>query len=194
MRSKTKRRLVVLVAAGVLLLGYIAAGPFIAVDSIRGAIKAQNTAELARHVDFPMLRANLKAQFDDYLARRAGPDVQSSIFGAFGVRIASGVAAGSVDAMVTPAGLGAMLGGRTLWHRVSGAGMVDGDTYQHAPPPDPFEGATYGFESPARFTATVRNDDGEPMVFVLTRDGLRWKLSDVRLPLEPPGASPQPAR
>lgn len=191
MRSETKKWPMVLVVAGVLLLGYIAAGPFIAVHSIRGAIKAQNTADLARHVDFPMLRANLKVQLDDYVVRRAGPDVQSNIFGAFGVRIASGIAAGSVDAMVTPAGLGAMLGGRTLWHRVSGGGMVDGDAYQHAPPPDPLEDATYGFESPARFTATVRNDDGEPVVFVLTRDGLRWKLSDIRLPLAPPGGPPQ---
>ncbi len=30
---------------------------------------------------------------------------------------------------------------------------------------------------------TMPDENGKPMVFVLTRDGLRWKLSDVRLPL-----------
>jgi hypothetical protein len=28
----------------------------------------------------------------------------------------------------------------------------------------------------------VSDDDGRPMVFVMTRDGMRWKLSDIRLP------------
>ena len=51
------------------------------------------------------------------------------------------------------------------------------------PPPDPLRDASYRFESPSRFTATVRNADGDPVVFVLTRDGLRWKLTDIQLPL-----------
>jgi hypothetical protein len=29
----------------------------------------------------------------------------------------------------------------------------------------------------------VHDDSGRPLVFVLTRDGLRWKLSDIRLPM-----------
>lgn len=172
--------LVVLVLA--LLIGFAAAGPFVAVNAIRDAVRTQDTAKLARHVDFASLRASLKAQLDDYVVRRAGPELQSNIFGAIALRIASGIAAGSVDAMVTPAGLGAMLGGRNLWHRVSGAG-VGGDSYRHAPPPDPLKDPDYGFESPSRFTATVRDENGQPVVFVLTRDGFRWKLSDVRLRL-----------
>jgi hypothetical protein len=177
-----KKWMALLVAVLVLLLGYLAAGPFLTVNAIRDAVKAQDSAALSRHVDYPALRASLKAQLDDYVVRRAGPGAQSSLLGALAVRIASGVAAGSVDAMVTPAGLGAMLEGRELWHRASGGGIAD-DSYQHVPPPDPLENATYGFESPSRFTATVHDEDGDPLVFVLTRDGLRWKLSDIRLPL-----------
>ena len=52
-----------------------------------------------------------------------------------------------------------------------------------APPRDLLENAEYRFQSPSRFTATVRNADGDPVVFVLTRQGLAWKVSDVRLPL-----------
>ena len=171
------------VALPLLLLAYVAAGPFLTVNAIREAVKSQNTAELSRHVDFPALRSNLKLQLDDYLVRRAGPEVQANAFGAIALRIASGMATGTVDAMVTPAGLAAMMGGRTLWHRVGG----DPRAVSYAPPADPLEGARYRFESPSRFTATVLDESGEPVVFVLTRKGFGWKLSDVRLPLATPG-------
>ena len=39
------------------------------------------------------------------------------------------------------------------------------------------------YESPSRFTATVLDEDGKPMVFVFKRNGLRWKLADIRLPI-----------
>jgi hypothetical protein len=59
---------------------------------------------------------------------------------------------------------------------------------EHAEAPearfDPLEGATYGYESASRFTATVQNADGVPIVFVFTRDALRWRLTDVRLPVD----------
>lgn len=177
-----KKWLALLVLAAVLLLGYVAAGPFLAYNAIREAVKAQDTAALAEHVDFPVLRGNLKAQIDDYVVRRAGPDMQSNVFGAFAVRVASGLAGGLVDTLVTPAGLAALLEGRSVWHRASGGGITD-NTYEHAPPADPLQEASYGFESLSRFTATVVDDDGEPVTFVLSRDGLDWNLTDIRLPL-----------
>ena len=117
-----KKWLALPVLAAVLLLGYAAAGPFLAYNGIREAVKAQDTAALAEHVDFPVLRGNLKARIDDYVVRRAGPGMQSNVFGAFAVRVASGLAGGLVDTLVTPAGLAALLEGRTVWHRASGGG------------------------------------------------------------------------
>ena len=179
-----KKMMAVAVLLGVLLLGYLVAGPFLAVNGIRDAIKAQDTAALAEHVDFPALRANLKAQLDDYVVRKAGAGAQSNLFGAIALRIASGVTGGTVDTMVTPAGLGALLEGRNLWHRASGGGISDTDSYANQPAPDPLKDARYGFESTSRFTATVVDNEGKPVTFVLARDGLRWKLNDIRLPLD----------
>lgn len=167
-----------------LLLGCVAAGPFLTVNAIRDAVQAQDMRKLSRHVDFPALRGSLKLQLDDYLVRRAGPDLQSSAFGAIALRIASGMASGTVEAMVTPAGLAAIMGGRNMWQRAGGGNeRID----RGAPAADPLQDAKYRFESPSRFTATVVDDSGQPVVFVLTRSGLAWKLSDVRLPLETPG-------
>lgn len=164
----------------VALLGYVAAGPWLTVRAIREAVKTEDASALARQVDFPALRASLKLQVNDRIVREAGAEAQSSLLGAFGLTVATGLAGGMVDAMVTPVGLGALMEGRKLWNR--GAGVAPpsrGDTSQQA---DPLRDPEYGFESASRFTATVTSDDGGPLVFVLTRQGLRWKLSDIRLP------------
>lgn len=176
----------------VALLAYVGAGPYLTVRAIRDAVEKQDASALSREVDFPALRTSLKAQLTDKLVREAGPDAQASALGSIGLRIAGGLIGGSVDAMVTPTGLGALMEGRKVWKRI-------GDGFAPPPPPPsatdnadsaiapaaprPFDGAAYRYESLSRFTATVRDDSGRPIVFVMTRDGLRWKLSDIRLPL-----------
>ena len=142
--------LVILVLVG----GYIAAGPFMTVNAIRTAVRDQDAAALSKHIDFPALRISFKQQLDDYLVRRTGPDVQSNVFGAIALRMASGATDGLVDAMATPAGLAALLEGRNFLHRLNGSRRSE-DPYTPASPRDPLEGATYAFESPSRFTATV---------------------------------------
>ena len=155
-----KKWIALIILVAVLLLGYLAAGPFIAYNAIREAVQAQDTAELAEHVDFPELRRNLKLQVDDYLVRKAGADVQSSLLGAFAMRIASGIAGGMVDTMVTPVGIGALMEGRSVWHRASGGGIVGEDSWDHAAPADPLQEPRYRLESLSRFTATVHDDQG----------------------------------
>lgn len=166
-----------------LLLGYVAAGPFLTVHAIRSAVKEGNTGELSKHVDFAAIRLSLKAQVDDYLVRRAGPEVQSNPFGAIGLSLAGSLAGTAVDAIATPMGIGAVLEGRKLLRRVDGSASRR-DAYQPVAPAEPLKELSYRFESPSRFTATVANADGDPVVFVLTRDGLSWTVTDVRLPLD----------
>ena len=94
--------------------------------------------------------------------------------------VATGLAGGLVDAMVTPTGLAAIMEGRKVWER---AGNV--------PPPsrggtsaasEPVPAPRLRFESFSRASATVSLDDGDELVLVLTRRGLEWRLSDIRLP------------
>lgn len=174
------------IALAVILLlalgGYVAAGPYLAINGIRTALAEQDTGKLEKHVDFPALRVSLKAQAEDALARRAGSDVQSSLFGAIALSVAGDVLGSGVDAMVTPLGIGALLQGRSMWKKSLGE-TVDGDTYGKPVPADPLKNAEHRYESPSRFTATVRDEDGRPVVFVFKRNGLHWKLADIRLPL-----------
>jgi hypothetical protein len=165
------------------LLAWTAAGPYMTVHAIRDAVEARDSAALSRQVDFPALRSSLKAQLGDRIAREAGAGAQDNPFVAFGLAVANGLAGGLVDAMVTPAGLGAMMEGRRTWDRATGLPPPGSDEARAAPRERPLHDAKYRFESLSRFTATVQDDEGRPVVFVMTRSGLRWKLSDIRLPL-----------
>lgn len=171
-----------LVLLGVCLLSiatYVASGPYRTVHAIRDAVQAQDAAALSKQVDFPALRASLKAQLSDRLVRSAGPDMQSSVFAAFGLRVANGLIDPAVDAMVTPMGLGAIMEGRKEWAYAS-AGFTRPDA--SAPASGTLQQIDSRFESPSRFTATMHDGSGTETVFVLTRSGLNWKLSDIRLP------------
>lgn len=161
---------------------YVVAGPYLAINGIRQALAEQDSGKLERHVDFAALRVSLKAQVEDHLARRAGSGVQSNLFGALALSVAGNFAGSAVDTMVTPLGVAAMLQGRGLWKKSLGE-TVDGDSYGKPVPADPLREAVRRYESPSRFTATVMDEDGKPMVFVFKRQGLRWKLADIRLPV-----------
>lgn len=156
---------------------YVAGGPYLTVRAIRRAVVAQDAAALARQVDFPALRASLKAQLDDRMVRTAGSDVQASPLGALGLTIAGAVAGTTVDAMVTPMGLGALMQGHILWKRFDDALSSSGAT-----PAEPLHDPTYQYQTVSRFVATTHDANGRPTDFVLTRHGLQWRLTDIRLP------------
>lgn len=178
-----KKWLVLLAFVVLALAAYVASGPYWTVRAIRHAIQAQDAAALADEVDFPALRASLKAQLGDRLVRKAGPAVQSNLFGAFGIRLAQGLTDAAVDSMVTPLGLGAVMEGRKEWLYASG-GFARTETSRppSASTREPLRDVDYRYESPSRVTATVRDAQGNATVLVLTRKGMQWRLSDIRLP------------
>jgi hypothetical protein len=176
------RRGLKIVAAGLLALvlgitAYVASGPYFAVRAIRAAVRDNDAAALAEQVDFPALRGSLKAQLQDRLVRSAGEDMQASAVGALGLSIAGRVIDGAVDTMVTPLGIGALMQGRVLASRFEDSiDPVDSEGAR-APKQD----VVYRYESPSRVTATLRTQAGTPVVMVLTRHGVSWRLSDLRL-------------
>ena len=164
------------------LLAYVAAGPFLTINAIRDAVQAEDSRALSKQVDFPALRQSLRLQLSDMLVREAGADVQSSLLGAIGLQLAGSAVGSGVDAMVNPVGLSALMRGRRIWSLAGGAPLLPaGD--DTAAQPDPLADAHYRYHSPSRFTATVRDDRDRPIEFVLTRQGLVWKLTDIRLPI-----------
>lgn len=175
--------LVLLVLLG--LAAWVAAGPFLTLRSIGDAVKQGDTRSLERHVDFPLVRSSVRAQLEDYVARRMADPTLPPQVRQIGAQVTSGVTGGIVDMLVTPAGIGAVLQGRSIVRRVMG---LPPETSTASAPRagtfDPLAGAEYRYEGTSRFTATVQNADGAPVVFVFSRDGLQWRLTDVRLPID----------
>lgn len=164
------------------LLAYVGAGPFLTMRNIRSAVERGDTRALAQLVDFPMVRASVHAQLEDYAARAAGESPAGNPLQRFAAQVTGALTGGVADALVTPAGIGALLQGRSVVRRVMGYSPEKSDPTQ--PQFDPLRGATYHYASASRFDATVRNADGVPIVFVFTREGARWRLTDIRLPVE----------
>ena len=171
-----------LLALLLVLAGLFFSGPYLTVRGLAQAIETRDTAKLDRYVDFPLLRANLRAQLNDYVVRQVGPEVQSNLLGALLLSASEKLTGTAVDAMATPTGIGALLEGHTLWKRASND-LESNDAYAAPRKPRPLRGAEHHFESLSRFTATTHTASGAPIVFVLQRFGLRWKLVDIRLPL-----------
>ncbi len=174
---------VIAVLALLVLLAWVAAGPWLAVRGIERAIAQRDAAALKRHVDFPRLRANLKAQFDDRIVRAVGDEVPSNLFGAAALAMAGGATGMAVDTLATPLGIAGLLQGHVLWQRASGR-TVGGDAWAATEPARPLRHARLRYESTSRFTGTVEHENGHATVFVLERQGLRWRLVDIRLPQE----------
>ena len=167
------------------IAGYVAAGPYLTVRAIKSALREQDAGALSEQVDFPALRASLKAQLLDAMVREAGDGVQANPLGAFALTMATGLVNATVEAMVTPVGLAGVMEGRKLWSNALDSFRRPTTDAQGAPvaAPEPLRDARYRYESLSRFTATVEDESGKPVVFVLRRDGLNWKLADIRLPL-----------
>lgn len=181
MQKSMKTLLITAAIVAALLLGYVAAGPYLAINGIRKALETQDVSALERHVDFPALRVNMKAHLEDYIARQGGGLAESGgLLGALGLQVAGGLGGAAVDAMVTPLGIGALLQGRSMWMRGTRQ-TVDGDTYGKPRPADPLQDAKLRYESTSRFTATVADENGNPVLVVFQREGLRWRLTDIRL-------------
>lgn len=183
MSGKSRLWVTVLIAALLAIAACTVAGPYVTIRAIGHAVRTNDADALRRQVDFAALRVSFKAQIADRIVRRAGADAATNPFGAVGIAIASGLAGGAVDAMVTPAGIAAIMEGRKIRDRASGVPLPGSDDVEALHDSALFDDAICQFESASRFTATIRDDQNRPIVFVLIRHGVVWKLSDVRLPL-----------
>ncbi len=166
------------VALLVLLVGYVVAGPWLAINGIRNLVADGEYGQLWRFVDFEQLRQSLKPQIQRRIAggvagRMGTGDVSEAVGG-----VTALIAEPAIDAMVSPVGIATLLHGSALAKRASGQRDADGKVRLQ----DPLRDAKTRYQSPSLFTATVPSDTGKPVVFEFRRSGLVWKLAGIRLP------------
>lgn len=173
-------------SAAIVLLLLLAAcawwfsGPYLTVHGLSQAIEQRDTTRLDRHVDFPRVRASLRAQLSDYLVRQAGPDVAGSPFGALLHGVGDQLGGAAVDTLVTPMGIGALLQGHVLYKRGRNE-LQGGDAWAPVETAQPLKEARHRFERLDRFVVDIEQGPGQPpLQVVLEPQGLRWRVVDLR--------------
>jgi hypothetical protein len=164
------------------LVVFIAAGPFIALHQIKEGVQQRDAAKLSEHVDFPALRLNLKSQFTAKIMKKAPSALQDTPIASWVMDLGSKLVDGMVDTYVTPAGLASMMEGKQP-KLIPLGGNASPKTGEQKPPL--LRNARHGFDSPNQFSVRVDANNGGEIRFVLSRDGLVWKLSNIILPVQP---------
>lgn len=190
------------------MIGFAYASPYIALNHIKQAADARDSATLNEYVDYPALRASLKAQLSEMLEKRIEAQHSSNPLLLFGAAIGSVLIGPLVDAYATPDGVAALINGmpprgepgeRPPVAAAGGPGQeapppVAAQSQPPAPPPvasatppaAPPEGrpqSTAGYRGINEFVVTWQHGADEPRyAAILQRHGLfSWKLAAVEL-------------
>jgi hypothetical protein len=161
-----------------LVVGYVAAGPYLTISAIKAGIVEQNSEKLSENIDFPTLRQNLKDQLNAVMMKKVTTDLKDNPFAGFAAVVATKMVDVMVESFVTPSGLAASMEGKKPSKNESDVST---------PPPNKeglFKNARFSYDSTSKFSIWVPYDKGEEARFVLQRDGLSWKLVNLIIPMD----------
>lgn len=165
-------------AAAVAILATAYASPYYALHQIKTAVAERNADALASHVDFPALRNSVKTQLEAAMAgSMQAASAGDNPFAAMGQAIAGAMMGKMVDAMVSPAGVVALVNKSAVSPPAGaddGDGTGAGSTQKKAD-------YSAGYTAGDRFA--VRSKDGtQEGALILQRHGVwGWKLSAIEI-------------
>lgn len=165
-----------IVAMGLLLIGYVIAGPHLTLNNIKEAIEQGDSEQLSENIDFPVLRTNMKDQLNATMVNGAEAELKDNPFGVMAMGFVSSIVDKMVDAFITPPGLATIMQG----HRPKlgePASLEDTGTAR-----EPFKDARYAYDGLSKFSMWVPDDSGSETRFILSRDFLSWKLTNIVFP------------
>jgi len=155
------------------------ASPYYALRQIKTALAERNADALAEHVDFPALRTSVKTQLEASMARSIAATAGSdNPLAALGQSIASAMLGKMVDAMVSPAGVVALVNKSAL------SPQADMDTSADAPADGAQKKAEYsaGYAGVNTFVVRAKDGNAQEGALVLLRHGVwGWKLSSIEI-------------
>lgn len=170
------------IAAAVAVIGVAVtayASPYYALHQIKTALAERDADALATHVDFPALRASVKAQLEASMARSIEATAGSgNPLAALGQSIASAMLGKMVDTMVSPAGVVALV------NKSAVSPQAGADARADAPADGAQKKAGYSASYAGVNTFVVRAKDGNAQegALVLQRHGVwGWKLSSIEI-------------
>ena len=154
--------------------------PYLTVYQIKKAIDENNSAKLREYIDFKSVREDLKEQIKAFLGSRMeilqkkviellGPDLAE--------RLADKMVDKVIDSVVTPTGLDELMRGKIILSQITGGDKKP----ERGQSPD----VSMHYESSSKFVVEIKNksDPSREIKLILTRRGLEWILTAIKLPL-----------
>ena len=153
--------------------------PHRAVDRIHDALRRSDTNALARDIDFPALQASLKAQVTAIVTNKMAQDAPDQPVNPIAQAIALGVVKHLSTEYITPAGLCRLLSGQVkVGKKETGAALPN-----HAELDRAFTQAVREYRATDQFVVYFTGRNGEVSELIFLRQGLRWRLRDIILPV-----------
>lgn len=173
------KKIAVIVAWLLILgVGYVAAGPYRTVSAIKSGMAEQDSEKLAKHIEFPALRRNLKEQLNAAVLKNTAAAFDDYLLATLTAGLAAKMVDGMVDYLVTPSNLVAFMEGRKPSRDGGDSGKGSRERQSL------FQDARFSYDSMDKCSVWVPTDDGEEIRFVLQRDGVSWKLVNLILPMD----------
>ena len=161
---------IALIAAIVLGAGWYFGSPRWTLHQMQAAAQAKDADKLGGYIDFPRLRESFKEQMKAKMAAEMAKTKDDNPFAALGATLAMGMIDGMVDGLVTPAAMR--------------------EVFANAPEPEPGEGKIGVRVKNLDFQRTgfsefhlVNQEDKEGSSLVFKREGLGWKMTEIRMPV-----------
>ncbi len=178
----------------VFFIGYWFASPYWVTYQIEQAVKNNNAEKLSSYIDFKALKQNLKAQLEQEMQSRLGAKNDPQV-AAFAQMFASAFVDKVLDSMVSPQGMTMLIQGMTMLiqgkkayenNAVSFQSQHHADQTNAQKTADKVEPDYSGqYENLNRFGITQTTKTGQKAGFILTRDGLSWKMTEILMPEQP---------
>jgi hypothetical protein len=156
--------------------GLLYASPYLTLYQIYQAVDHRDSQAISDSVDFPALRESVKENLQSVVLKETAKQ-NNPILNLIGAALGKVMVNPVIDSMVTPEGVMALLEGQRLQ-----SGGNDGTQSLSKKAADVDVNARY--ESFNQFVVGVKpkGEDVPPVDVVLSREGLGWKITGVRLP------------
>lgn len=167
------------------VVAYVVATPYITVYQIKEAAEKRDAVALSRHIDFPSVRQSLKDQMNASISKKIGGDenAKDNFLATLGKEIGGMFVDKVVEVYVTTSGIRQlMVGEKPEVIEVDVPASESSDKPE--PTEKPLSHSSMSYESFDRFVVHHKNKAGKEGQFVLHRQGIQWKLSEIILPQE----------
>ncbi|WP_119684707.1 DUF2939 domain-containing protein [Acinetobacter pittii] len=166
----------------ILIFGYLYASPYIILNSIKNALKENDSEKVSAYIDYTSVRQSLKDQMNAYMLKEITAK-EANGWEALGAMMVSTLAEKMVDAVVTPEGMTLMLQGKDLRKSLTGK-REEEDTHKERTDTSKIEYRTR-YLSMSMFEVTFKNkENGSDVKIIMERDGLSWKIKKIVLPMD----------